>query len=226
MRGRRVLAVMCALFVVLALAAGGLLVRHGRQKAEASGAQKPGAPPVFVQEPEGIVLHHSDTPAKIAGRVVDAAFLDEEQARDHPGWVTVFEGKAYHIAYHYVILPDGTVQQGRPDHCIGAHARTHNTWLGICLVGAFSNLSNPQWHPSRPTRAQMASLLALCHRLMSQYHIPPENVKQHRDVSLTWCPGGRFPYNAVIRDLRGYAATHPDVYAGAARVALSSGTSR
>ncbi|MCW3097756.1 MAG: hypothetical protein JWL77_3374, partial [Chthonomonadaceae bacterium] len=62
---------------------------------------------------------------------------------------------------------------------------------------------------------QMASLLMLCEKLMSKYHIPPENVRRHRDLRMTWCPGGRFPYDKVIQDLRVYADAHPEVRIGA-----------
>ena len=61
----------------------------------------------------------------------------------------------------------------------------------------------------------MASLLMLCEKLMSKYHIPPENVRRHRDLRMTWCPGGRFPYDQVIHDLRIYADAHPEVRIGA-----------
>ena len=40
------------------------------------------------------------------------------------------------IGYHYVIRRDGTIEKGREDDVIGAHARGMNEIsLGICLVG-------------------------------------------------------------------------------------------
>ncbi len=180
-------------------------------------AQVPPAPPsaplpLAYPYPPGIVLHHSDTPARVDGVPLNAATLERIYAEWHPGWATEFEGKTYHIPYHYVILPDGTIQKGRPDHCPGAHARTHNDWIGICVIGAFSARSNPHWRPSVPTAAQVRSIISLCERLMSEYHIPPEMVKRHRDVNLTWCPGGRFPYAQIMAELRQYAASHPETH--------------
>ena len=39
------------------------------------------------------------------------------------------------IGYHYVILEDGTIENGRPEYWSGAHAKGHNEALGICLIG-------------------------------------------------------------------------------------------
>lgn len=171
-------------------------------------------PPLVIEmlpDPPGIVLHHSNTPGWVHGRLVDERILDHIHQEDHPGWAIDYKGKTYHIGYHYVILADGTIQPGRPEHCQGAHCPKHNDWIGICLVGAFSTADPARWKPRVPTRLQMASLLMLCEKLMSKYHIPPENVKRHRDLRMTWCPGGRFPYDKIIHELRTYADAHPEV---------------
>lgn len=177
---------------------------------------QPAAPQSPFVTPVGIVLHDSDTPAKWHGVVCDEKYLDRLHAREHPGWATVYDGHVYHIGYHFVILPDGVVQDGRPIGCVGAHARTHNNWIGICLIGGFS--TNRRWWPERPTAAQMRSLTRLCEQLMSRYHIPPEYVKRHRDLNDTWCPGDRFPYRRLMAGLDRYAASHPDTQAPAGRV--------
>ena len=49
-----------------------------------------------------------------------------------------------HIGYHFLILPDGTVERGRPESMWGAHTRDHNDTLGICLVGDFDRRDNPR----------------------------------------------------------------------------------
>jgi N-acetylmuramoyl-L-alanine amidase len=171
----------------------------------------PTVPPASpYPDPPGIVLHDSDSPAVVHGIPINAANLERIHKRDHPHWATTFEGKTYHIAYHYVILPDGKIEKGRPDHCVGAHARTHNDWLGICVVGAFSANNNPHWWPQTPTPAEVRSTVTLCEELMSKYHIPPERVKRHRDLNDTYCPGGRFPYFAILAQLQAYASTHPE----------------
>lgn len=174
----------------------------------------PPPPEEILPDPPGIVLHHSNTPGKVHGRPIDAQALDHIHEDDH-GWGIEYKGKTYHIGYHYVILPDGTIQPGRPEHCPGAHCPKFNNWIGICMVGAFATVDPPSWKPRTPTKAQLASLLMLCEKLMSKYHIPPENVKRHRDLHMTWCPGSRFPYDKVIHELRTYADAHPEVRTGA-----------
>ena len=206
LRIRMVTGLLCVFVVVLGMYR---LLKHdavATRQRENLEAIVPGPP-----DPPGIVLHSSDSPAVVGGVSINAARLEKIHADDHPTWATVYQGKTYHIGYHYVILPNGTIEQGRPDRCPGAHARKHNDWIGICLIGAFSTKANPNWWPSRPTSHQLASLLTLCHRLMSEYHIPPEQVKRHRDVNQTWCPGGRFPYQEVVADLQTYAKLHPEV---------------
>lgn len=161
-------------------------------------------------DPPGIVLHSSMTPGKVHGIPIDAERLEQIHAEDHPQWATTFEGRVYHIGYHYVILPDGTVQQGRPDHCIGCHAPHFNNWLGICLVGSFDPSNRHHWKPSRPTARQLEALVALCEQLMSKYHFAADHVLRHRDTKQTWCPGRRFPYRAILARLQEYSDTHPE----------------
>ena len=197
-------------FGALALLLAALLtIKHSRR----STSWRLFPPPQAVHdpnwiEPEGIVLHNSDTPSRLADGPVNAHFLERMHHHDHPSWATEFEGKTYYIGYHYVILPDGTIEKGRPDHCLGCHAKKHNHWLGICLVGAFESIRT-HWRPSRPTAPQLRSLVLLCEHLMDEYHIPSDRVMRHRDVQGgTLCPGVRFPYAAVMAQLRSYEASH------------------
>ncbi len=172
-----------------------------------------GAPPVaaypgpMADDPPGILIHHSDTPARSRkGESFDAAALDRIASRR--GFSVTYQGKIYHISYHYVILPDGTVQKGRPDKCHGAHCPHYNNWIGICLIGDFQKQN--YWFPNSPTARQKQALVGLCEKLMSQYSIPPENVRRHRDVHMTYCPGSQFPYNEIVTELRKYASVHPE----------------
>jgi hypothetical protein len=152
-------------------------------------------------DPTGIVIHHSATPGIIHGRYVGAAFIDRSQQRR--GFAIRYRGKLYHIGYHYVIREDGVIEPGRPEHCMGAHSKTHNDYLGICLVGNFSTEGNPHfWTPSRPTPEQLQSLVWLCRRLMAKYDIPPDRVVRHCDVRDTECPGDRFPFAWLQAEIR------------------------
>jgi N-acetyl-anhydromuramyl-L-alanine amidase AmpD len=148
-------------------------------------------------EPEGIIIHHTG-PVSADGYPIEVEFLD--QFHHQRGYGSFYWGHVYHVGYHYIILPNGTVQQGRPEHLQGAHAHGYNTYLGIALVGDFS--SKPQSKVagvlSQPTTAQMRSLVSLCKNLSRQYQIPADRVLRHSDVAQTECPGGRFPFRDVV----------------------------
>jgi len=93
-----------------------------------------------AKEWEGIVIHHSASPA---WTTVD----DIDRWHKERGW----DG----VGYHYVIHHDGTVHEGRSLSKQGAHARGRNsTHIGICLVGYDSF-----------TARQLSSLRALVSKL-------------------------------------------------------------
>jgi N-acetylmuramoyl-L-alanine amidase len=144
--------------------------------------------------PEGIIIHHSTLPPTPDTVGFDLSWLNE--VHKQRGWGAFYWGKVYHVGYHYVILPDGTVQVGRPEHMLGSHSQGHNHYLGICLIGDFSSRENPTGErgPIAPTQAQMRSLEALCRQLQARYGFPIERVHLHREVNdYTECPGDRFP---------------------------------
>lgn len=84
------------------------------------------------------------------------------------------------IGYHYVIRRDGTVEKGRPDTEVGAHAEGYNkASIGICLVGGVdaSKRMNPQ---DNFTPAQKDALRTLLYQLRALY--PDATVLGHRDI--------------------------------------------
>lgn len=119
-----------------------------------------------------IVIHHS----KIENMTVES--IHDLHLKN--GWAG--------IGYHKVILPDGTLADGRPEMMIGAHALGANSEsIGIVLVGDFDT--------GRPSPAQMNTLLALTIKLMKQYGISADRVVPHRAVTAgTTCPGLEFPW--------------------------------
>ncbi len=144
--------------------------------------------------PRGIIIHHSAVPPR-PGEVQDARLLEGIHARR--GYGIFYWGRIYHIGYHYVILPDGTIQAGRPEHCQGAHARGYNTYIGVCLIGDFSSADNPRGEMglTAPTDAQLESLAKLARELRGRYGFPPENIRRHNEVSPdTECPGDRLVF--------------------------------
>lgn len=73
--------------------------------------------------PVGIIIHHSGVlPAKAPAQV-DLSLINEFHER--LGYEILCFGRIYHVAYHYLILPDGTVQARQT----GALRRRARTWL-------------------------------------------------------------------------------------------------
>jgi len=147
--------------------------------------------------PAGIIIHHSV--------LIPAGDLPEtERALDRFHYARGYEvscfGKVYHIAYHFLILPDGKVVTGRPERCEGAHARGYNSYLGIALVGDFSThlSSGHRAVAARPTHAQLAALVRLCCYLRQKYSIPLQHIMPHNAVSRTECPGDGFEFSQLL----------------------------
>jgi N-acetylmuramoyl-L-alanine amidase len=150
----------------------------------------------------GIVIHHT---AVIPGEnTVPRSERDIDEYHRARGFEISCFGRVYHVAYHYLIMPNGSVQAGRPERCEGAHAQGYNSYLGISVVGDFSSEDNPTGKkgPIRPTAKQIASLIRLCRRLKERYHIPLQHIVRHSDISGTRCPGDRFPFRSVLDQLQ------------------------
>ena len=80
-----------------------------------------------------VVLHCSATPE---GRWHDA--------EDIRGWHVTGRGWS-DIGYHFVILLDGTIEEGRPLHRPGAHVKGLNTnSIGICYIGGVNEYHDPK----------------------------------------------------------------------------------
>jgi hypothetical protein len=154
-----------------------------------------------IVTPAGIIIHHSVLVPTKNLRQAEGAIDSFHYSR---GLEISCFGRTYHIAYHYLILPNGQVRAGRPERCEGAHARGYNSYLGIALVGDFSSVDNPrgQKGPMRPTKAQMASLVRLCRELRQKYNIPLQHIMPHSDVSRTECPGDRLQFSQLLLALQ------------------------
>ena len=152
--------------------------------------------------PTGIVIHHT---AVIPGENrVPRSERDIDKYHQARGFEILCFGRVYHVAYHYLVMPNGSVQAGRPERCEGAHAQGYNSYLGISVVGDFSSEDNPTGEkgPIRPSAKQIASLIELCRRLKDRYHIPLQHIVRHSDISSTRCPGDRFPFRSVLDQLQ------------------------
>lgn len=152
--------------------------------------------------PTGIVIHH--TAIIPSENALPRNERDVDKFHQARGFEITCSGHIYHVAYHYLILPNGHVQAGRPERCEGAHAEGYNSYLGIAVVGDFSSDDNPTGKkgPTKPSEKQMDSLVRLCFRLMDRYNIPLQHIVRHSDISSTKCPGDRFPFSSLLRQLQ------------------------
>ena len=141
-----------------------------------------------------IVIHHTGNP-------YDDDLSAEQIHTSHlmQGWSG--------IGYHYVIRKDGTIEEGRPEWAVGAHAQGYN-WnsVGIHLCGNFEY--------AEPTQAQIESASYLIGYLCDKYCLIPtaETVKGHRDLMPTACPGQHL--YEQMQTLRGKAIWYMQHYGG------------
>ncbi|SHG60645.1 N-acetylmuramoyl-L-alanine amidase [Thermosyntropha lipolytica DSM 11003] len=126
-----------------------------------------------------IIIHHTATPGDVAAETVHTWHLNQ-------GWAG--------IGYHYLIRQDGTVERGRPENVIGAHAgpEGNSDSIGIALAGNFEIV--------RPTEKQMEALVWLIRDLIKRYG--ELQIIGHRDVIATSCPGKLFPLEEVKRKIK------------------------
>ena len=89
------------------------------------------------------------------------------------------------IGYHYVIHPDGTVEDGRDVNIAGAHCSGHNSKsIGICYIGGMT-ADNKKAKDTR-TEEQRKSLKALLMAMRKLY--PQAKIHGHRDFAAKACP--------------------------------------
>ena len=96
------------------------------------------------------------------------------------------------IGYHLVIRLDGTVEQGRPMHQVGAHVGGRNTGnIGICYIGGLKRATGPNVGHNTMTKAQEKALIGEIRALLKKH--PNAQVEGHRDLAATQCPGFDVP---------------------------------
>ena len=88
------------------------------------------------------------------------------------------------IGYHYVVMLDGSVQNGRDVNVAGAHCTNHNSISsGVCYVGGCDKQMKAK---DTRTDAQKRALLDLLKRLRIMY--PAAKIYGHRDFANKACP--------------------------------------
>lgn len=116
--------------------------------------------------------HYADGRRRYMSRTYasDADLPEAVRGKKGRGWLD--------IGYHSVILPDGTVEPGRPTDAVGAHVRGFNrTSLGVCLIGGVDEKGEPIFNFTKAAMASLATVLSGWHR---QY--PSALFQGHRDL--------------------------------------------
>ncbi len=139
-----------------------------------------GTPIVALAKPMGsvrrITVHHDAIDPLPSTSPDDVARRLESIRSGHigRGWAD--------IGYHYAIDPSGRVWQGRPLTLQGAHVGDQNeNNLGIVLLGNFERQA-----PSRPALDSLDRLIAW---EMRRYRISMGEIRTHREMAPTACPG-------------------------------------
>lgn len=89
------------------------------------------------------------------------------------------------IGYHYVIMLDGTVCNGRNVDTVGAHCTNHNSHsIGVCYVGGLDKVTKQPKDTRTP--AQKYALTTLLKKLKALY--PKAKIYGHRDFANKACP--------------------------------------
>lgn len=92
------------------------------------------------------------------------------------------------MGYHFLVRKDGTIEKGRPEYTIGAHAQGSNyDSIGICFEGSFMTETMSQ--------VQINAGRELLVYLKEKYGFT--KVQKHKDVNATSCPGVNFPFEKI-----------------------------
>ena len=118
-----------------------------------------------------VIIHCSATPE---GR--DVSLDTIRQWHIKRGWSD--------IGYHYVILINGTIQEGRPVERAGAHCKGHNAnSIGVCYVGGVDQDMKPK---DTRTPAQKIAMQKLLFELTDRYK--GATIHGHNEFSSKACP--------------------------------------
>lgn len=134
-------------------------------------------PPIkaFIQSP-----NHSNR----AGADIDTIVVHYTTAGNVQSTINHFLNPASEVSAHYIIDKNGDIYQMVKDGDKAFHAtRANRTSIGIEHVAKVGD---------RLTEVQEKSSIQLIKWLMTEYKIPKENIKAHKQVSSTSCPGNIF----------------------------------
>ena len=97
------------------------------------------------------------------------------------------------IGYNYFITFDGIIYEARGLN-VGAHTSNYNNRsIGVGFQG---NLQEQQM-----SDAQLKAGAALCNKLTQEHSLTKKDIKLHKNLSATACPGKNFRFDELIRTM-------------------------
>jgi hypothetical protein len=90
------------------------------------------------------------------------------------------------IAYHYLIDWKGVIYKGRPDDARGDTMTDYDLQDHVlaCMLGNFEE--------QQPTAGHLEAMTDVVAFLVQKYNVPDANIRTHRDLANTACPGKHF----------------------------------
>jgi N-acetyl-anhydromuramyl-L-alanine amidase AmpD len=123
-----------------------------------------------------IIIHHTGIPAQIGADRIAAYRVDTQ------GWPG--------IGYHFLISPEGTIQQTQALTTVTSHAGPYNQEsLAVCFAGDFNNAA--------PAPAQLAAGAHLVSWLLQQLNLPLEAVAGYKELAADPSPGAQWDSGAM-----------------------------
>jgi hypothetical protein len=128
--------------------------------------------------PQRLIVHHSYIPNQSQYKGAASIRGIQNYHMDDP------KTKWADIGYHFLIGPEGTIYEGRPETVVGAHCSPNTNSVGICLIGDYDPGKDPI------PAVMQESLIKVLSWLASKYRVDPKvNLYGHCDFSTKSCPG-------------------------------------
>lgn len=124
-----------------------------------------------------ITLHHSGSPKPLTPQddpVKKLRALQEWGKNDRNWW---------DVPYHFLILLDGTIYEGRDYHYIG-ETNTKYDPTGHFLISVMGN-----YNRQKPNEAQINAITDLMAWAVQEFNVPLDKIYGHCDLAATSCPG-------------------------------------
>lgn len=105
------------------------------------------------------------------------------------------------IGYNYFITLDGIIYEARGLNVGAQTSGYNNRSIGIAFQGDFQQ--------QQMTEVQLNAGAALCSKLLQDYSLTEKDIKRHKDLAATACPGKNFRYSELKEMLTQIQSSDP-----------------